>query len=190
VPRYGDGSVWGGPGLVYGKTAGPVNPTPKGERMQNLISLDLTAADWTAVDTALTALETKLTKFLDLTPEERRTLSKMGDKSEAFCRQAVTVLGQNTNVLPPSFDLAELQADLANLDLLRPRLNRLQQLTEKASDTELGLGSDIMAGALEGYAQLKISGKGAGLDALRQQMSARFAKTKKKTTGGGTPPQP
>ena len=33
--------------------------------------------------------------------------------------------------------------------------------------------------ALEGYALLKVSGKGAGLDALRQGMSARFTRKAK-----------
>ncbi|MBA2592108.1 MAG: hypothetical protein H0U97_07555 [Gammaproteobacteria bacterium] len=36
--------------------------------------------------------------------------------------------------------------------------------------------SDVMSAALEGYALLKVSGKGAGLDALRQGMSARFTR--------------
>ena len=33
-----------------------------------------------------------------------------------------------------------------------------------------------MSAALEGYAMLKVSGRGAGLDALRQGMSARFTR--------------
>jgi hypothetical protein len=32
----------------------------------------------------------------------------------------------------------------------------------------------LMANALEGYAILKIAGKGEGLDALREMLSARF----------------
>ena len=38
----------------------------------------------------------------------------------------------------------------------------------------MALGSDLMVNALEGYAFLKIAGKGEGLDALRKMMSARF----------------
>jgi hypothetical protein len=47
-------------------------------------------------------------------------------------------------------------------------------LLEKADET--ALGSDVMSAALEGYALLKVSGKGAGLDALRHGMSARFTR--------------
>jgi hypothetical protein len=40
-------------------------------------------------------------------------------------------------------------------------------------------GSDVMSAALEGYALLKVSGKGAGLDAFRHGMSARFTRKAK-----------
>jgi hypothetical protein len=67
----------------------------------------------------------------------------------------------------------------AQLDKLRPRGARLLQLLEKADDGETALGSDVMSAALEGYAMLKVSGKGAGLDALKHGMSARFTRKAK-----------
>ena len=81
--------------------------------------------------------------------------------------------------LPPSFDLADAQNDLAHLDKLRPCTARLHRLLEKADDGETAVGSDVMSAALEGYAMLKVSGKGAGLDALRHGMSARFTRKAK-----------
>lgn len=144
---------------------------------QNLMSLALSADDLDAVDAALSALEARLTGLVALQPDERRGLTKMGDKSEAFCRQTLTVLEQNPQVIPPSFDLAEARADLAAVDVLRPRLARLQRLTERAGDSEMALGSDVMNAALEGYALLKVSGRNQGLEALRQALSARFGKT-------------
>lgn len=147
---------------------------------QNLISLQLTTTDLTAIDGALKTLEDKLTSLIDLSIEQRRFLTKMGDKSEAFARKAVEVLGNNPNVLPGNFNLAELRRDLAAFDLLRSRLVRLDRLQERMSDTELALGSDVMNGALEGYAFLKVAGKGEGLDTARKALSVRFAKAPKK----------
>jgi hypothetical protein len=141
---------------------------------QNLLSLTLTDPQLTAVDDALAALETALAGLISLTPDQRRGLTKMGPKSEAFCRQTLTVLGQNPQVLPPSFDLREAQADLATLDRLRPRL---QRLAERAEDTDTILGSDVMTSALEGYALLKVAGRNQGLEGLRRELSARFSKT-------------
>ncbi len=144
---------------------------------QNLMSLALSAADLDAVDAALSALEARLTGLVALQPDDRRGLTKMGDKSEAFCRQTLTVLAQNPQVIPPSFDLVEARADLAAVDVLRPRLARLRRLTERAEDSEMALGSDVMIASLEGYALLKVSGRNQGLEGLRQSLSARFGKT-------------
>lgn len=147
---------------------------------QNLLSLQFTAAQLAEVDTALAALENALTGLIALDPDLRRGLVRMGPKSEAFCRQTVNVLAQNPQVIPPSLSLAEAQSDLAALDALRPRLARLQKLTERAQDTDEALGSDLMSFALEGYALLKVSGRNQGLEGLRSELSSRFAKSRTK----------
>lgn len=48
---------------------------------------------------------------------------------------------------------------------------------KRADDGETALRSDVMSAVLaRGYAMPKVSGKGAGLDALRQGMSARYTR--------------
>lgn len=143
---------------------------------QNLLSLTLTDAQLADIDGALSVLETNLSGLIALTPDQRRGLTKMGPKSEAFCRQTLTVLGENPQVIPPSVDLKEAQSDLAALDRLRPRLARLQRLAERAEDTDVALGSDVMTLALEGYAPLKVAGRNQGLEGLRKELSARFSR--------------
>ena len=141
---------------------------------QDLISLSLPVTKLTAIDNALAALETALTQLVALEADERKRLPKMGDKSEAFCRQALSVVALNPQVVNPSLGLAGAQADLAALDALRPRRQRMQKLVERMQDTETLLGSDVMATALEAYGLLKISGKSQGLSALRAGLSTRF----------------
>ena len=119
-------------------------------------------------------MERTLSGMLSLTTLQRSRLVKMGDKSEAFCRQALDVMGESPGVLPVKFDLAEVRRDLAMHDALRPRLVRLERLFEKANDTDVALGSDVMSAALEGYAFLKIAGKGEGLEGLQRMLSTRF----------------
>jgi len=143
---------------------------------QNLISVSLTDADYAEIDGALTVLESQFGKLINLSVNERRGLSKMGDKSEAFCRQALRVLDQNRHVLPPTLDLAEAQRDLSHFDQLRERAVRLQGLQGKMDDTLTALGSDVMSASLEGYALLRVVGEGSGLETLRQGMSARFSR--------------
>jgi hypothetical protein len=149
---------------------------------QNLIQMTLTTDDLTAIDAAITTLETKLAGLIDLTPGQRRELTKMGDKSENFVRQTFVVARQNVAALPANFLLPEAENDIATLDKLRPRLANLTSLTERLNDTVVALGSDAMVAALEAYGLLKISGRGEGLDQLRQEMSARFARGSRSTT--------
>lgn len=138
------------------------------------ITLNLPAAKLTAVDNALAALETHLTELIALDAKERRRLTRMGGKSEAFCRQTLSAITQNPQIVNPSLGLPAAQADLAALDALRPRRQRLQRLLERMQDTETLLGTDVMATALEAYALLKVSGKSQGLAALRQGLGTRF----------------
>jgi hypothetical protein len=146
---------------------------------QNIVSLVLADEQINAAMDALTALEGALAGLISLDAEERRRLTKMGQKSEVFCRQAISVLAQNPQIVPPSLQLADAQADLLALDRLRPVLDRLQKLAERGSDTEIALGSDVMDVALEGYGLLKVSGKNQGLDGLRRELSSRWSKARR-----------
>ena len=126
------------------------------------------------IDKALDTLEARFARLVVLTPDEIRHLNKMGDKSEAFCRQAAVVLEDNPKLIPPGFSVADLRQDITDLDLMRPRFLRLRELLEKVDSTEMALGSDIINAALEGYGYMKMGGKSAGLDGLREGMNARF----------------
>lgn len=144
---------------------------------QNLISVTWSETDLAEIDAAINTLEAKMSRHLiDLSVDERRSLNKMGDKSEAFCRQTLNVLAQNPKAVPETLDLQEAQRDLIALDQLRSRTTRLRQLLGRAEDTETALGSDVMNASLEGYALLKVVGKGSGLESLRRDMSARFSR--------------
>ena len=144
---------------------------------QNLVTLNLTDAQLTAVDAALVELEKQLSGLITLPAATKRSLRKMGPKSEAFCRQALRVLEQSPQIVPANVPLADAVADLAALDVLRPIMVRLSRLSERASDTEIALGSDVMTVALQGYSLLKLTGRAEGLETLRQSLGERFAKT-------------
>ena len=102
---------------------------------QNLISLTFTAEEITAIHAAVSTLEEKFSRLIELSVEERRGLNKMGDKSEAACRQTLLVLAQNPQILPPTFNLAEAERDLVALDQLRRFSVRIRQLAAKLDDT-------------------------------------------------------
>ena len=143
---------------------------------QNLISLNFTADQLQAVDTAIAELETQLAGLIALTKPQKQVLRKMGNKSEAFCRQAMRVLEQNPQLAPPNLVSASPLQDLAALDQLRPRMVRLSRLSERAADTDLALGSDVMDASLKVYGLLKLTGRSEGLDGLRRELGNRFSR--------------
>lgn len=149
---------------------------------QNLINLLFSDEELTTADQALGMLEFAFGGLIALDGEQRLGLNRMGGKSEQFCRQTLSVLSQNPQIVPASIGLADAQTDLATLDKLRPRLQRLKKLAERAQDTETALGSDVMSLALEGYALLKVAGRNQGLEALRKELSGRFSKSRAAVT--------
>ncbi len=133
-----------------------------------------TDAQLEGIDQSLDQLEQAFVALVGLDPMTRRRLFKMGDKSEAFCRQALTLLDQNRQVVPPSMGLDEALDDLRTLDRLRPRAKRMQRLVERMADSEMALGAEVAQASRKGYALLKVAGKNQGLEALRGELSGRF----------------
>lgn len=152
---------------------------------QNLIDLKWDASHWAAADNALSALESAFSELVSFDPRARRRLVRMGKKSEAFCRQAVDMATEHAGILSRQFDLEGFQRDLAALDALRLRFLRVENMHRRMMDSELALGSDLMQGALESYALLKVAGKSSGLDGVKQSLSARF---KRRTQSSSLPP--
>ena len=144
--------------------------------MQNLISVTLTDQDIADLDAALATIRRLMTPMIALTRDDRQAITKMGPKSEAFCNQVIALLVNNPQIVPPSLGLEETLADKKALEQLRPRFALLHQLSEKADDTEMALGSDLMNAAIEGYRLLSVSGKGDALKSARKELSARWAK--------------
>jgi hypothetical protein len=114
----------------------------------------------------------------------------MGEKSEAFCRQALRVLAQNPQVVPANVPLADAVADLNAMEQLRPRMVRLSRLSERASDTDVALGADVMAVALQGYSLLKLTGRVEGLEPLRRELGNRFARGSRRPAQPQPEPRP
>ena len=92
------------------------------------------------------------------------------------------VLEQNPQIVPPNVPPTNAMADLTALEQLRPRMIRLSQLSERASHTDVALGSDVMTVALQGYSLLKLSGRAEGLKPLRQEFGARFSKASRRAS--------
>lgn len=147
--------------------------------MKKVVRFNLTDTQVRAIDLAITELESQLSGLVALSVTDKRRAAKLGEKSEHFCRQALQMLADNPQVVPPNLDLADAVADLNARDALRPRLMRLTRLLERGKDTDFALGSNAMAAALRGYTLLKAVSGREGLDQLKSRIGTRFAKTRR-----------
>jgi hypothetical protein len=143
---------------------------------QNLVSLNLTVAQLAAVDAALLELETQLTELVSLPAGTKKRYQTLGNKSEAFCRQTLRVLGDNPQLLPSTMNPADAQRDIRARDQLRQGSVRLSRLKSRLDDTEFALGSDVMQMATQGYALLKLVGQAQGSNEVRRGLSSRLVK--------------
>jgi len=144
--------------------------------MQNRISATVSEADRKAVLDAFTIILTKLPFLVDLTPDKRRELPKMGDKSVAFVRKSVEMAQEGAAYLPGAFDAEEFKSDMALYDTLLPFLQKATKLQELLDDTLVLVGSDLYVGALDHYAAARRSGDTGGLDALMGELGKRFTR--------------
>lgn len=147
----------------------------------NRVSASLSAADREAVLAAVQTIRQRLPFLIDLSPEERRRLPKMGNTGRAFVERALTVATQNPDILPRSFDVDEFRRDAELFAALQPVAAALAQLYELVDDTLLEVSGEAYASALAVYGYARAGGKGAALDGLLEGMAQRFAR---KTRGG------
>lgn len=154
---------------------------------ENRVSASLSEVDRQAVLSALTTIREKLPFLIDLSPDERRTLPKMGDRSQGFVTKALEVATQNADILPRSFDVEEMRKDVELLGALSPIMGALAQLQELVEDTFLAVGSEAYTSALLIYQYARAGGKGAALDDALDALGQRFArKTGRAKPGAGT----
>lgn len=157
----------------------------------NRVSAQLGEADRQAVLAAIETIRQRLPFLVDLTPEERRTLPRMGEKSRGFVEQALLVAEQNPDILPRSFDVGEMRNDVALLSALSPTLHALSQLNELVDDTVMAVGSEAYASALLVYQFARAAGKGPALDTALDGMAQRFArKSRGAAADNATPDKP
>jgi len=140
----------------------------------NRIDSSLSSTDQQAVREAIAAIREKLPFLVDLTPEESKSLSRMGDKSRAFVAKALEVAESNPDILPRAFDVAEMRQDLELYEALYPIAMQLAQLAELVGDTLALAGSEALTSARMVYKFAKASSLDAGLEPLIEDMSKRY----------------
>lgn len=153
--------------------------------MQNRIDAAITAADRDKILDLINQIRALMPFLIDLSPEERQSLPKMGDKSRAFVSGALQLAANDDSYLPRLFDVAEMRKDVELAESLLPIVVALKQLSEFVDDTYVQVGSEAYTAALVVYQSARRNGQGAALDGLLDALGQRFARKSKET-----PPTP
>lgn len=139
------------------------------------ISAAIAQADIDAVKAAINTINSKLPFLISLTPDERKTLVKLGPKSADFVTEANATAGNFPNILPPSFDKAEFAKDTALFRALNDIKIPLDSLVEKLDNTYMAVGSEAMTAALEVYAYVQTAKtRTPGLNTSADKLQERF----------------
>lgn len=145
------------------------------------VSATLSEADRRAILDAIHAIREKLPFLVDLSPEERRSIPRMGDVTLPFVEGALEAASGNEGMLPRSFDLGEFRRDVALIRDFAPVLMAIEQLRELADDTMMAVRSDAFTAGLLVYKSAKLAGGGEAVDRLIANLSRRFARRPRKT---------
>jgi hypothetical protein len=119
-----------------------------------------------------------------LTPAERKSLAKMGEKTLSFVEKAQEYAKQNPNFIPSYLSMSEFDIDFADARNLWPALLASQQLHENLDDTVMVAGSEAYQAALIFYNSVKEAARHdvPGAKAIYEELKKRFPYGRRKKT--------
>lgn len=117
----------------------------------NRINTTATAAQITAVKTALQTINTNLPFLIGLTKEERIALPAIDVNNKAFAEDAISAGLNNATLIPAYVSVATMQNDMTLFNQLDEIAGIVNQLLEKIEDTKLLAGSEAYVSALTLY---------------------------------------
>ena len=145
--------------------------------MPNEFDQTIPAAVLADVQTHLTAIKAALAPYLiSLTPDERKTMPRMADKTVAFVTKTADYAAATPAFVPSFVNLAELTQDVAGVNALTPLRQQLEQLALDTDSTVMVAGSEAYTNSLTIYSNIKFLAKNKqpGAQAAYDDLSVRF----------------
>jgi hypothetical protein len=159
--------------------------------ISNRISFDMSEEDSKEVMAALQVLRDKLVPHLvDLGPEERRQLPKMGERTVTFVEKALDYARKHPELMPGFIDLTEWERDWAGVQRLLAVQRPLAPVLDMLDDSVLLCGSEAYLQALAHYQALKSAAKlnVPGAATMADDLALRFPGTTRGPRAGAAKP--
>lgn len=142
----------------------------------NYVSFEISSEAMERIKEGINLITENLPKLVNLSPEQRQIIPKMGDKTLSFVKKALEYVEQNPDIVPKYFNIEEFKKDITVSDQLFQIIIPLQKLIESLEDTSMMAGSEAYTAALVFYSALKnaIAAGETGLKNIYEDLSARF----------------
>lgn len=142
----------------------------------NRISAALTAANKTAILQKIDEIRALLPFLASLTPDERRTLPKLGEKTMAFDVKAANYMETNPKLVPGFVEMPELVKDRALFAPLYEIVRALGSLNNAVDDTATLVGHEIYIAELAFYQNVRQAAKRGitGAQTIFDDLKTRF----------------
>ena len=111
-----------------------------------------------------------------LTPQERQTLPKMGEKTLAFVEKSHEFAQSNPMLVPNYMNMGEFEVDYADACGLYSAVNKTRQLLDNLADTQMAAGSEAFQCSLMFYHSAKAGAENnvPGAKAVYEELRKRF----------------
>jgi hypothetical protein len=150
--------------------------------IENKIKIVLTEEQKTAISTGLKSLKDILGPILiSLTPAEKQSMLKLGDKSISFVGKNLMYAEQKPEFIPSYLDLAEWKIDLQARNDLAPYNAEIQELNSLLLDTIALCGNEAYREALTFYNSVKQAAKNnvPGAKPIYEELKQQYPNHKK-----------
>ncbi len=151
--------------------------------MKGRISETLAASAITAIVAAIATIRENLKFLVALSPEQRKTMLKLGPKSARFVADVRKLAAAHPELVPSAIDFPEFAKDADMIEVLGQFQPELTQVSEAVEDTLMVAGSEALSSALVLYGILQSSARAIpGLDDTMKELGKRFRRGPRKGT--------
>jgi len=141
-------------------------------------SFNIPDEDLQAVQAAVQTLQARLMPHLvNIGPDEKRALAKMGSKSVDFVSKTLNYATTNPQFKPAFVDIDNFSRDVTAFGVLRSLQQPVSQLADMLDDSLALTGSDAMNAALAYYQSVKTANKlnVPGAATINDDLATRFS---------------
>ncbi len=145
--------------------------------LDNLISVQFTDEETVALDGHFDGIDAILkSKCISLTPEQRQSYARLGNKSENWSRKVLNYMNTQPNLTPAFIEYDETVTDFEARQTLQPRAARGEAIMDMMNDTLLLLGADVYHSCIAYYRNIRLLARQnvVGAKAIYEDLSAQF----------------